>query len=210
MASPPASPSSARRARRRGCGRETEEGADTARNVEIGSRHRQRASGLRVERHRTGRGVHGRATELTAHDPFETLGGMRGVPSNLSAPHEAPFLATVGIRTDSLSAGHARLALPYRDGNANRNGSLHGGVVAATIDIAAATVARAGIDPARWARSSTIDFTVHYLAPAVREDVFAEATVLRRGRDITFVDVTVATAVGGGGGGRGAVPGLFY
>jgi acyl-coenzyme A thioesterase PaaI-like protein len=29
----------------------------------------------------------------------------------------------------------------------------------------------------------------------VREDVFAEATVLRRGRDITFVDVTVATAV---------------
>jgi len=67
-------------------------------------------------------------------------------------------------------------------------------VVAATIDIAAATVACFGLDPARRAGASTIDFTVHYLAPAVREDVIADAIVLRRGRDITFVEVAVATA----------------
>ena len=79
---------------------------------------------------------------------------------------EAPFLATVGVRIAAVSAARARLELPYRDENANRNGSLHGGVVAATIDIAAATVATAGIDPTRRAGASTIDFTVHYLAPA--------------------------------------------
>lgn len=118
---------------------------------------------------------------------------MRSSSSPVAA-EDAPFLDTVGIRVVSVDAEHARLALPYRDENANRNGSLHGGVVAATIDVAAATVATSGLDPARRAGASTIDFTVHYLAPAVREDVTAEARVLRRGRDITFVEVTVATA----------------
>ena len=116
-------------------------------------------------------------------------GSGRALPSS-----EAPFLATVGVHVAAVNNEHARLELPYRDENANRNGSLHGGVVAATIDIAAATVASFAVEPARRVAASTIDFTVHYLAPAVREDVVAEATVLRRGRDITFVEVTVATA----------------
>lgn len=119
---------------------------------------------------------------------------QRSSSSQVERPDGAPFLDTIGVRVATATAEHARIELPYRDDNANRNGSLHGGVIAALIDVAAATVAAAGTEPARRAGASTIDFTVHYLAPAVREDVVAEARVLRRGRDITFVDVLVSSA----------------
>jgi uncharacterized protein (TIGR00369 family) len=104
-----------------------------------------------------------------------------------------PFLDTLGARITLAGADRALLELPYRDGNANRNGSLHGGVVAAIIDVAAAAAADTGFPATRRAGASTIDFTVHFLAPAVREAVAAEATALRRGRDITFVEVAVVT-----------------
>jgi uncharacterized protein (TIGR00369 family) len=116
------------------------------------------------------------------------------MPGDVESVREAPFLAMVGVRVAAVNAERARIELPYRDDNANRNGSLHGGVVAAIIDIAGATAAAAGLAPARRAGASTIDLTVHYLAPAVREDLVADAVVLRRGRDITFVEVAVATA----------------
>ena len=113
--------------------------------------------------------------------------------SSARAVADVPFLATLGARITLAGADRALLELPYGDGNANRNGSLHGGVVAAIVDVVAAAAADAGVSPERRAGSSTIDFTVHYLAPAVREAVAAEATVLRRGRDITFVEVSVVT-----------------
>jgi len=114
--------------------------------------------------------------------------------SGPSPADDARFLGTLGARVRVDGTARARLELPYRDENANRNGALHGGVVAAIIDVAAAAAADAGLSPARVAGASTIDFTVHYLAPAVREAVTADAAVLRRGRDITFVEVAVASA----------------
>jgi uncharacterized protein (TIGR00369 family) len=105
----------------------------------------------------------------------------------------APFLDTLGARITLAGADRALLELPYRDGNGNRNGALHGGVVAAVIDVAATAAADGGLPAARRAGASTIDFNVHFLAPAIREAVAAEATVVRRGRDITFVEVAVVT-----------------
>ena len=109
------------------------------------------------------------------------------------AATDAPFLDMLGARITLAGADRALLELPYRDGNGNRNGTLHGGVVAAVIDVAAAAVADSGLPVARRAGASTIDFNVHFLAPAIREAVAAEATVVRRGRDITFVEVAVVT-----------------
>lgn len=121
--------------------------------------------------------------------PDMQTGSSRAHPAG-----DAPFLGTLGARVTVDGKTGAQLELPYRDANANRNGTLHGGVVAAIIDVVAAAAADAGVPPGRGANASTIDFTVHYLAPAIREAVTAEATVLRRGRDITFVEVTVASA----------------
>ncbi|MBY0275670.1 hotdog fold thioesterase [Candidatus Binatia bacterium] len=118
---------------------------------------------------------------------------MPSAPSPQPTGVDAPFLDTIGARITLAGADRALLELPYRDGNANRNGALHGGVVAAVIDVAAAAAADAGLPPARRAGAGTIDFNVHFLAPAVRESVVAEATVTRRGRDIGFVEVAVVT-----------------
>jgi len=109
------------------------------------------------------------------------------------AAADAPFLDLLGARITLAGADRALLELPYQDDNGNRNGTLHGGVVAAVIDVAAAAVADSGLPAARRAGASTIDFNVHFLAPAIREAVAAEATVVRRGRDITFVEVAVVT-----------------
>jgi uncharacterized protein (TIGR00369 family) len=118
---------------------------------------------------------------------------MTSAPSPQRAGAEAPFLDTIGARITLAGADRAVLELPYIDGNGNRNGSLHGGVVAAVIDVVAAAAADAGLTQERRAGASTIDFTVHFLAPAVRESVVAEAKVTRRGRDISFVEVAVVT-----------------
>lgn len=118
---------------------------------------------------------------------------MPNAPSSQPTVVETPFLDTIGARITLAGAGRALLELPYRDGNANRNGSLHGGVVAALIDVAAAAAADAAPAAARSSGASTIDFNVHFVAPAVREAVVAEATVTRRGRDISFVEVAVVT-----------------
>jgi len=121
---------------------------------------------------------------------------MHSGPSRAHPADGAPFLGTLGATVTVSGSSGARLELPYRDSNSNRNGTLHGGVVAAIIDVVASAAADAGFAASRAAGASTIDFTVHYLAPAIREPVTAEATVLRRGRDITFVDVAVQSSRG--------------
>jgi uncharacterized protein (TIGR00369 family) len=105
----------------------------------------------------------------------------------------APYGRTLGVRVEDVRADGVRLRLPYRDENANRNGSLHGGVLASVIDMAAALAV--GTAPASRAGlpGRTLDLAVHYLAPARREGLIADATVVRRGRVTTFVAVEVRT-----------------
>ncbi len=121
---------------------------------------------------------------------------MQSGPSRAHPADGAPFLGTLGATVTVSGSSGARLELPYRDANSNRNGTLHGGVVAAILSVVGSAAADAGFAASRAAGASTIDFTVHYLAPAIREPVTAEAVVLRRGRDITFVDASVTSSRG--------------
>jgi acyl-coenzyme A thioesterase PaaI-like protein len=50
-----------------------------------------------------------------------------------------------------------------------------------------------GVDLAAKTHLGCVDFAVQYLAPGHDEDVVAEARVLRRGRDLVFLDVTART-----------------
>ena len=114
-----------------------------------------------------------------------------------------PYAATLGVEPGAVRPGHATLRLPHRDDNGNRNGTLHGGVLASLVDMAAA-VAAAAPDGGRRLDGSTIDLAVHYLAPARRAAVTADAVVARRGREIAFVSVAV-TGDGGAPVARGLV-----
>src|SRR5262249_26239228 len=54
-----------------------------------------------------------------------------------------------------------------------------------------------GADPDTATQPGCVELSVHYLARGGDEDAIAEARVLRRGRDLTFLDVMVRSRAGG-------------
>src|SRR5262245_49858047 len=122
---------------------------------------------------------------------------MKTTLDALAAGAEAvPYHQSLGVRVETLTRDHARLRVPYRDENSNPGRALHGGVAASLIDIAGALVARAGVADMNGIEAGTLDLSVDYLAAAIGEDIVADAQVLRRGKEIVYVDVDVRNDAG--------------
>ncbi len=101
--------------------------------------------------------------------------------------YAVPFSQALGIDIGELSDGFAIMALPYQKelvGNPE-TGVLHGGVVTSLMDAcsgAAAFMKLSSIVPI-----ATLDLRIDYLRPApAGEDLIAEATCYRVGRDVAF------------------------
>ena len=107
----------------------------------------------------------------------------------------APYAARLGVVVESVEPERARIRVPYKDENSNPGRALHGGVPASTIAIAGVLAASAGA-PERVHDRRTLDLSVDYLAAAIGEDIVAEAEVLRRGKEIVYVDVDVRNDAG--------------
>jgi len=109
----------------------------------------------------------------------------------LAARHaQAPYCARLGIVIETIALDRIRLRVPYQDENSNPGRALHGGVVASSIDIAGTLAAATGL-PEGGFDAGTLDLSVAYLAAAIGEDIVAEGAVLRRGKEIVYVDVDV-------------------
>jgi len=108
---------------------------------------------------------------------------------------KSPYTATLGIALESISEEAATLVLPFRDENSNPGRALHGGCAASLAIAGAQALARTAQGPASgpW---HTFGLHVSYLAAAIGEDVRARARLLRRGKELCFVEVDVATADG--------------
>ncbi|MFQ5698472.1 MAG: PaaI family thioesterase [Myxococcota bacterium] len=117
---------------------------------------------------------------------------MEGIRSWLEG---SPYGEALGVELDRLDAEGVRLVLPYRDENSNPGKALHGGVAASMIQLAAQAVARAalGAEAAPWHTSA---LQVAYLSAAIGEPIVAEGALLRRGKELCFVDVAVSTEAG--------------
>jgi uncharacterized protein (TIGR00369 family) len=102
----------------------------------------------------------------------------------------SPFSRFLGVRLESLDETSARLRLPYQDENSNPGKALHGGCAASLGAIGGQAVARAalGAESGPW---HTCGMQVSYLAAAIGEDVVAHAKLLRRGKELCFVGVSV-------------------
>ena len=103
------------------------------------------------------------------------------------------FAQFLRVRVAQVSHERAVLHLPFQEDNANQGGVLHGGAIVSLIHMAGTLAAWTGLDLGR-PLVNTVDLSVQYLAAALREEITAEAMVLRRGRDIFFLDVTVRGA----------------
>jgi uncharacterized protein (TIGR00369 family) len=108
---------------------------------------------------------------------------------------KSPYTASLGIALESLSDEEATLALPFKDENSNPGRALHGGCAASLAIAGAQVVARAALGEASGPWHS-FGLQVNYLAAAIGEDVRAWARLLRRGKELCFVEVDVATVDG--------------
>jgi uncharacterized protein (TIGR00369 family) len=108
---------------------------------------------------------------------------------------QAPFARALGLSVTEVSPDMVRMALPFAAGNSNPGGALHGGVAASLVLIGGALVADAGSEPGAVERT-TVDVSIAYLAAAINEGVVAEARALRRGKELTFVEVDVRSDAG--------------
>jgi len=109
---------------------------------------------------------------------------------------ELPFHRYLGLRMMERRDGYARLRLTRTEQTPTGiGGSVNGGVIATMIDLAAVpavfTGMRAGVLPA-----GTADLQVTYLRQAQGAWIDAEATVIKRGRQLCSVEVSVTNDAG--------------
>ena len=108
----------------------------------------------------------------------------------------SPFPQTVGLSLTSLEPDRAVLTLPFRDAVTTMGDVVHGGAIATLVDTAGMVAAWADDTVPESAAGSTVAMAVSYVDAARGEDVVATAEVVRRGRSLCFVDVTVRGADG--------------
>jgi len=108
---------------------------------------------------------------------------------------ESPYSKFLGVQIEALDESSVRLRLPYQDANSNPGQVLHRGCAASMGAIAGHAITRAALGE-EAGPLHTAQMQVSYLAAARGEDVFAEARLLRRGRELCFVGIEVQTTEG--------------
>lgn len=100
---------------------------------------------------------------------------------------------TLGLQVTAHSAEQAQLRLPFAAANSNPGGALHGGVTASAIVAAGGLAGWCGVERTPQLSGAPIDVALVYLAAAINEDIVVDARLLRRGKELAFVDVAVRT-----------------
>lgn len=106
----------------------------------------------------------------------------------------SPFLRLLGARAEVVEEDRAVLALPFRDDLVTIGDQVHGGALSSLIDSAATVAAWATVEPPASLRGTTVDMNVAFVSGARGVDLVAEASVVRRGRSLVFVEVTARAA----------------
>jgi len=97
-----------------------------------------------------------------------------------------PFIAHLGLETEALGEGTARLALRLEPHMTNSFGTAHGGVIMTLLDVALCTAART-LHPDSTG-VMTIDLSTSFIGAGTGPRLLAEARVLKNGRSIIFAE----------------------
>jgi uncharacterized protein (TIGR00369 family) len=107
-----------------------------------------------------------------------------------------PFIGGLGIVIERYDPDDVTLRVPFRADLTNDGNVYHGGVIAAAIDTAGACAAWSNHDFEKGARASTVSMTVQYVGAARRSDLVCHARTVRRGKELTFTEITATDADG--------------
>mgnify|MGYP002636729322 CR=1 FL=1 len=95
-----------------------------------------------------------------------------------------------GFEIIEIREGYAKVHVPFKEEFVGDfiHGLWHGGIIASIADSAAGIAASTVLTDARD-KLNTIDLRIDYLSGAVKEDLFAEAELLKVGKRIIKADV---------------------
>ena len=110
-------------------------------------------------------------------------------------PH-SPLVKHLGIRLEQVGDDRAELVLPFGEHVCTMGEVVHGGAISTLADTAAMAAAWADEETPESLAGATVSLTVDFIAPARASDITAVAEVVRRGRKLSFIDVTVKDAEG--------------
>lgn len=105
-----------------------------------------------------------------------------------------PFIAHLGLVTEALGEGSARLSMALPRHFTNSLGTAHGGVIMSLLDVALCTAART-LHPDSVG-VVTIDMSTSFIGGGKGDKLLAEARVLKDGRSMTFVEGEARNADG--------------
>lgn len=119
-------------------------------------------------------------------------------PANIQAilKRAAPCAAWLGqeLLEIDTEAGWAKVAYELGEPQFNRFGALHGGAIACVMDDVLSVAAGLVL---QWGEiAPTLEMKVSYLSQGAAGRHIAEARVLKRGRQINFLDATLANQAG--------------
>lgn len=105
-----------------------------------------------------------------------------------------PFHRFLGLTLEEARPGVARVRLNFQESTPRGiGGSVHGGVLAAMVDIAMLRAIFTDIKPDEQP-AGTADLNITYMRPAHGPHVDAEASVLRKGRQLAVIEVSIFDA----------------
>ncbi len=105
--------------------------------------------------------------------------------------HGVAFNAHCGMTVRRWDPSGVEMHLPFADHLGAHDGIFHGGVVSALIDTAGCGAVAAGHDFSLSSRITTVSLAVQYFSVAPWEGAVARARCTRRGRQLSYADVTV-------------------
>jgi uncharacterized protein (TIGR00369 family) len=111
--------------------------------------------------------------------------------TNLLRTVFAPWVQDLDLSIESIDANGAILRMRFSDRLCRDNGVVCGQALMSLADTAmvfAVSAAAGGYLP-----MTTVDQTIHFLKPAMRSDLLAEARVVRLGRTMAFGSVSITT-----------------
>jgi len=109
----------------------------------------------------------------------------------------SPLARRLGMAVATVEPDRVRVRLPFDADNTTIGDLIHGGAIAALVDVTATATAWSTTDLPASPQGTTIGFSVSFVAGARGCDLVAEGRIVRRGRQITVCDVDVTDPDGG-------------
>ena len=109
---------------------------------------------------------------------------------------KTPFIGGRGIEFVGDEPEDGTLRLPFRPDLTNDGTYYHGGVVASVVDTAGAAAAWSNHDFDKGAGASTVALSIQYVGACKRSDLVCHARAVRRGKELTFTEITATDADG--------------